>query len=126
MPEGAAGARNRRERHLRTLPPRPALRGGAADAGGEFGGQFADRRDALVIEEAADEGGADDHAVRETGHLGRLGAVADAEAHGYRQVRVLADPPDQAGSVGTDRVPGAGDAHQRGGVDETAAGAGDL
>jgi len=38
---------------------------------------------------------------------------------------MLADPLDQAGRVTTDRVPGAGDAHQRGGVDEAAAGPGD-
>ena len=36
-----------------------------------------------------------------------------------------ADPPDQAFRLAADRVPGAGDAHQRGGVDEAAAGPGD-
>src|SRR5216683_640293 len=85
------------------------LGGWAADSGGKLGGQLADRRYALVIQEAADEGGAHDHAVRESGHLSRLSAVADAEADRHRQVRVLADPLDQPGRVTTDRVPGAGD-----------------
>ena len=45
--------------------------------------------------EAADEGGADDDAVGETGDLGRLVAVADAEADRDRQGGVLADPAHQ-------------------------------
>src|SRR6266571_607586 len=79
------------------------LKGGsgrrAADAGGKLGGQLADRWYALVVEETADEGGADDHAVREPGHLSRLSAVADAQADRDRQVCVLADPFDQPGRV---------------------------
>src|SRR4051812_47690226 len=72
---------------------------GRAYAGGQIGTQ---RAQALLtgprvgrVEHAADQRAADDHAVRERRHLGRLSAVADPEAHAHRQFRVdRADPGD--------------------------------
>jgi hypothetical protein len=61
----------------------------------------------------ADEDRADVHPVGEGRDLRHLGTVAHAEAYRHRQVGVLADPLDQAGRVAADRVPGAGEAHQR-------------
>src|SRR5580658_6073610 len=60
---------------------------------GQLSGEGADRFDALSrvggVEEAADEGGADDHPVGEGGHLTRLLAGADTQADGGRQGGVL-------------------------------------
>src|SRR5262249_2367606 len=96
-----------------------------ADADGQVGGKGAHRGHAAVAvggaRETAGERGADDDAVREGGALGRLGAVADAEADGHRQAGVLTSPGHQLAGARADRLPGAGDAHEAGGVDEAAA-----
>ncbi len=111
----------------------PPTRGGSnqrrrrcAHSGRQIGAQRAEARSPVGragrVEHAPDQRAAHDDAVRERGHLGRLGAVADPQPDADRQVRVDgADPGDQFRRRGGDAGPGAGDAHQRGRVDEAAA-----
>ena len=63
---------------------------------------------------------ADDHRVGEPGDLGGLLAGADAEADADRQVRVPGGSGRPGRGGGRRRCPGAGDAHGRGRVEETA------
>jgi MFS family permease len=104
--------------------------GGAPDAFGQLGGEPADLREpggrVGCVEERLDQDRLDDHTVGEARHVGGLigGGDADADADGK-----LGDRPDasrQGGRGLVDRGAGAGDAHQRGGVDEPRAGRGDL
>src|SRR6266700_182876 len=70
----------------------------AAYALGQVGGEVADGRDGVGggsgLGDPPDVGGADDHAVGESGDLPGLGAVGDAEADSGRQGGVLADARD--------------------------------
>ena len=63
----------------------------------------------------------DDDAVREAGDLARLLAGGDAEPDAHGQVGDGAGPRDQVVGRLPDTGPGAGDAHDRGRVDEAPA-----
>ena len=65
-----------------------------------------------------DERAADDDAVGEAGHAGRLLRRRDAEAHRERRVRALAQAREQRRQLGADLGAGAGDAGHGDAVDE--------
>lgn len=101
----------------------------ASHARRQLGGQLPDLLDALRGigggEQPVHEGRAHDDTVGEPGYLGRLRRGADPEPDRYRQLGVLPDPGYQLLRRPADPGPGAGDAHYRGGVDESAARGGD-
>src|SRR5215472_1698272 len=95
-----------------------------ADSGREVARELADGGQACLLaggsQQPLDERGPDDYPVREPGYLGGLPAVPDPEPDRYRQLGELPGAAHQALRVAADRVPGSGDAHQRGGVHEPA------
>src|SRR5690606_9514157 len=94
---------------------------------GEVGGQRADGGDGGglvvgVVEDALDEGAADDDPVGEGRDLGGLLPVGDPQADTDRQGGAGTGAFHQVCGLAADRLAGAGDAHQGGGVDEAGAG----
>ena len=71
-----------------------------------------------VLGEELDDGGADDRAVGEVGHLLRLLGRGDAKADGAGNVRTLLHKGNDGGEVGLDLAALARDAERRDNVEE--------
>ncbi len=122
-PRPPAASTSKRGPHHRRTPKRPTtplqvigpfgmrtgLSGATPSASSAASSRTAWRHLALArrVEQAADEGRADDHAVGVGGDLGRLGAGADAQTRRRPGGQVRTGPLDQALGGGADRRPGA-------------------
>src|SRR6476469_9512770 len=124
-----ASRATRPTRSARRSPRRDATASATlADTGGQLCSEVTQRGDAarpvaggLGVGQGTHQGGPDDDAVGEGADLGRLGAGGDAEPDADRLVGRGAGAGDQLLGGVTDRRASAGDAHDRGGVDEAAA-----
>src|SRR6476469_4440812 len=119
-------------RSARRSPRRDATASATlADSGGQLSSEVTQRGDSggpvaarLGVGQGAHQGGPDDDTVGEGADLGRLGTGGDAEPDADRLVGRGTGPGDELLGGVADRRAGAGDPHDRGGVDEAAAGLG--